>query len=73
MLKGVCNKRDFLDIVENFIVFDDSTGKTRKILARNHQFLGVNRAMNPCAGGGSETGNLGFSGIRRARAKVTQW
>ena len=34
-----------MDIFENFIVFDDSSGKTVKIIARNHQFLGVNRAI----------------------------
>ena len=35
-----------LDIVENFILFDDSKpGTTRKVLARNHQVLGVNRAV----------------------------
>ena len=59
MLKGVCNKRDFLDIVENFIVFDDSTGKTRKILARNHQFLGVNRAIESVRGRRERNGKLG--------------
>ena len=45
VLKGVCGKRNFIDLVENFIVFDDSSGEPRKILARNHQFLGVNRAV----------------------------
>ena len=45
LLKGVCDRRNFLDLVENFILFDDSAGETRKILARNHQFLGVNRAV----------------------------
>ena len=45
LLKGVCNKRNFIDIVENFILFDESAGEVRKILARNHQFLGVNRAI----------------------------
>jgi type I restriction enzyme R subunit len=45
LLKGVCSKKNFLDLFENFIVFDESSGKTAKILARNHQFLGVNRAM----------------------------
>jgi type I site-specific restriction-modification system R (restriction) subunit len=45
LLKGVCAKAKFLDLVENFIVFDDSAGNPRKILARNHQFLGVNRAI----------------------------
>ncbi len=46
LLKGVCAKANFLDMVENFIVFDDSTGEFRKIVARNHQFLGVNRAID---------------------------
>jgi type I restriction enzyme R subunit len=45
MLMGMCRKDNFLDIIENFILFDDSSGKTIKILARNHQFLGVNRAF----------------------------
>ncbi len=45
LLKGVCNARDFMDIVENFILFDESSGEPKKILARNHQFLGVNRAI----------------------------
>ena len=46
LLKGVCEPRHFMDIVENFILFDDSSGETKKILARNHQFLGVNRAVS---------------------------
>jgi len=45
MLMGMCPQDNFLDILENFIVFDDSSGKTIKILARNHQFIGVNRAF----------------------------
>lgn len=45
LLKGVCDKRNFLDLVENFILFDESAGEPKKIIARNHQFLGVNRAV----------------------------
>ena len=45
LLKGVCHKTNFIDLLENFILFDDSGGETRKIIARNHQFLGVNRAI----------------------------
>jgi type I restriction enzyme R subunit len=45
LLKGVCDRRNFLDLVENFILFDDASGEPRKILGRNHQFLGVNRAV----------------------------
>jgi len=45
LLKGICDKRNFMDLVENFILFDESSGEAKKILARNHQFLGVNRAI----------------------------
>lgn len=45
LLKGICNKRDFLDLFENFTLFDESKGKLVKIVARNHQFIGVNRSI----------------------------
>ena len=45
MLRGICKKENFLDLYENFILFDHSEGKTVKILARNHQYLGVNEAV----------------------------
>jgi type I restriction enzyme R subunit len=35
-----------LDLLEHFIVFDASkAGAVRKVVARNHQVLGVNRAV----------------------------
>jgi len=46
LLNGMLAKDRLLDIVENFILFDSSKpGATRKIVARNHQILGVNRAV----------------------------
>lgn len=59
LLKGVCAKTNFLDLVENFIVFDDSAGEARKILARNHQYLGVNRAVEAVRSRKSLNGKLG--------------
>ena len=59
LLKGVCDKRNFLDLVENFILFDESSGETRKILARNHQFLGVNRAVEAVRERKARNGKLG--------------
>lgn len=46
VIKGTCDKNNLLDIFENFILFDDSVGKVVKLVARNHQFLGVNKAIN---------------------------
>jgi type I restriction enzyme R subunit len=45
LLKGVCSKRNLLDLFESYILFDESSGKLVKIVARNHQFLGVNKAI----------------------------
>ena len=45
MLRGICRKENFLDLLENFILYDHSGGQTVKILARNHQYLGVNEAV----------------------------
>lgn len=45
LLKGVCDKANFIDLLENFILFDESAGEPRKIVAQNQQFLGVNRAV----------------------------
>lgn len=46
LLDGMLAKERLLDLVENFILFDDSrAGGTRKIIARNHQVLGVNNAV----------------------------
>ncbi len=59
LLKGVCNKRNFMDLFENFIIFDDSSGKTIKIVARNHQFLGVNRAIAAVEDRQARQGELG--------------
>ena len=46
LLNGMLVHDRLLDIVENFILFDESKpDATRKVVARNHQVLGVNRAV----------------------------
>jgi len=46
LLNGMLTPKRLLDLVENFILFDASKpGGTRKIVARNHQVLGVNNAV----------------------------
>ncbi|MEA2003424.1 MAG: type I restriction endonuclease subunit R, partial [archaeon] len=59
LLAGVCDKRNFMDLVENFILFDESSGETKKILARNHQFLGVNLAIQSVLERKERQGKLG--------------
>lgn len=60
MLRGICKKENFLDLFENFILFDHSGGNTAKILARNHQYLGVNEAMKAYAARKLNNGKLGI-------------
>jgi len=45
LLDGMLDRRRLLDIVENFVLFDSSDGAINKIVARNHQYLGVNRVI----------------------------
>ena len=59
MLRGICRKENFLDLFENFILYDHSGGHTAKILARNHQYLGVNEAIKAYAARKLNHGKLG--------------
>ena len=59
MLRGICKKENFLDLFENFILYDHSGGHTCKILARNHQYLGVNEAMKAYSARKLNNGKLG--------------
>lgn len=45
ILKGVCEKSRMMDLFENFVLFDNSIGSIVKLIARNHQFIGVNKAV----------------------------
>lgn len=59
MLLGICDKRNFMDLFENFILFDHSGGHTAKIFSRNHQYLGVNEAVESYKARKLKDGKLG--------------
>lgn len=59
MLLGICDKKNFMDLFENFILFDHSGGRTAKIFARNHQYLGVNEAVESYKARKLKDGKLG--------------
>ncbi|MEP0873198.1 type I restriction endonuclease subunit R [Trichocoleus desertorum AS-A10] len=45
IIRGTCDKNRLLDLVENFTFFYTAGGNLTKIVAKNHQFLGVNAAV----------------------------
>lgn len=45
LLRGVCDKYRLLDLIENFIVYEEGTDGLIKKVAKNHQYLGVNKAI----------------------------
>lgn len=45
MLRGVCTPARLLDLVENFCLFQEVPGGLIKLTAKNHQYLGVNKAI----------------------------
>lgn len=46
MLRATCGLERALDIIENFVLFTiGDEGKAKKIVAQNHQYIGVNNAV----------------------------
>ena len=56
LLKAFSPKANLLDYIENFILFHHDT---RKIIAQNHQYLGVNNAIESFADRQNRDGKLG--------------
>ena len=59
MLRGVCDPERFLDLVENFTLFQEVPGGLIKLTAKNHQYLGVNNALEALADIRQREGKLG--------------
>jgi type I restriction enzyme, R subunit len=45
LLRGTCDRGRLLDLVRNFSLFSEHKSGLTKILGQNHQFLGVNQAI----------------------------
>ncbi len=59
MIRGICDKKRLLDLVENFILFKEAKGGLTKMLAKNHQYLGVNNVIKALKDIESRKGQLG--------------
>lgn len=59
MIRGTCDKRHLLDIVENFTLFSEQKGGLIKLIAKNHQYLGVNNAVAAALAIRDNQGRLG--------------
>ncbi len=56
VVKGMCDKRRLLDILENFIFYFSDTAK---IVAKNHQYIGVNNGITSFENRLNQNGRLG--------------
>lgn len=59
MLRGTCDPVRFLDLVENFTLFMDVPRGRVKLIAKNHQYLGVNNTMEALGEINERQGRLG--------------
>lgn len=46
VIRGTCQRERLLDLVENFVLFMEVQGGLIKLVAKNHQFLGVTNAID---------------------------
>lgn len=58
-LRAVCPPARLLDLVENFTLFAETKGGVKKLVAKNHQYLGVNRAIEEVKNLKENQGRLG--------------
>jgi type I restriction enzyme R subunit len=58
-IRGVCEPARLLDVVENFVAYLERPGELVKVLAQNHQVLGVNAAMRALRDERTRDGRLG--------------
>ncbi len=59
MLRATCEPSRFIDLIENFLLFDDARGGLRKVVGKYHQVLGVNRAIEAVDQISDNRGRLG--------------
>ena len=59
IIRGTCDRDRLLDITENFIFFYEAKGRSIKVVAKNHQFLGVNSAVSAVTKIRQNQGKLG--------------
>lgn len=59
MIRGTCDKTKLLDIVENFTLFSEEQGGLIKLVAKNHQYLGVNNCLEAVQNIRENQGKLG--------------
>ncbi|MCK4270466.1 MAG: type I restriction endonuclease subunit R, partial [Methanogenium sp.] len=59
MLRGTCDHKKLLDLVENFTLFSEIRGGVIKIVAKNHQYLGVNNTIGSLRQVKENEGRLG--------------
>jgi type I restriction enzyme R subunit len=58
-IRATCEPERLLDLTENFILFAESKGGLSKLVAKNHQFLGVNNALKSVEDIHDNQGKLG--------------
>lgn len=59
IISGICDKARLLDIFENYVLFDESKGETKKIVPRYFQYFGVNKAFGKVIHRKENEGKLG--------------
>ena len=59
VIRGTCQPDRLLDILENFILFAETGGGLKKLVAKYHQYLGVNNAFDSIQNIRENHGKLG--------------
>jgi type I restriction enzyme R subunit len=59
IIRGTCDPEKLLDLTENFLLYNERSTGTAKLVAKNHQYLGVNKAIEKVQRIRNNQGRLG--------------
>jgi type I restriction enzyme R subunit len=71
-IRGTCEKDKFMDILENFNIFMEAPGGLIKLVSKNHQYLGVNNAIDAVQKAHQNKGRLGVFGTLKEVVRAHQ-
>ena len=73
LIKGTCRPARFLDIVENFVAYEESKQGLIKKLAKTHQLLVSTAPLRQWTRSMRTGGGLASSGIHKGLARACRW
>ncbi len=69
-IRGICDLFRLLDFLDHFVLYLEERGSPKKLITRNHQYLGVNNAIRAVHSIKENRGRLGVFWHTQGSGKI---